>query len=102
MELLTFILVCYGATAIITHGKIFDGIRPKSYYWTCSMCVGFAVGMLAAYLEYNTFLFTFDNNIVTLVMLGCLASGTSYILDMLFNDSGLQLATELISEKDNK
>jgi len=90
--IITFILICYGATSIIVNGKIFENVRGKSYMLNCQMCMGFWVGLLVAYLDYNTHLFTFDNNIVTLVMLGALSSGTSYILDRLFNDDGIQLS----------
>lgn len=102
VSLITFILVCYGITSIVVNGKIFENVRGQSYMLNCQMCMGFWVGLLVAYLDYSTHLFTFDNNIVTLIMLGGLSSGTSYILDRLFNDDGLQVNLGTKNERNNE
>lgn len=96
INLITFILVAYGLTQILCYGKIFDSIRPKDgklgELFACSMCTGFWVGFILWCLAPFTELFVFDNNILTAFLLGCLSSGTSYILDKLIGDSGFQLA----------
>ena len=55
------------------------------------MCIGFWAGVLLWALNGYTGLFTFDNSFVTGALLGCLSSGTSYVLSMLFDDDGLKL-----------
>jgi hypothetical protein len=42
------------------------------------MCVGFWVGV-------------FELSVVNLFICGCISSGTSYILNMIFADSGIKL-----------
>lgn len=37
-----------------------------------------------------TELFTFDNTIVNYFLLGCLSSGTSYVLCTIFGDNGVK------------
>ena len=54
------------------------------------MCVGFWVGVLLLVLNPFTELFTFDVSLVNALMLGCLSSGTSYILNMIFGDEGIK------------
>lgn len=91
MELVTFILIAYGMTLVLVYGSIFDRIRPKHHFFHCPMCIGFWVGGFLCLISPFTELFTFDLNIVNLMLLGCLSSGVSYILSMLFDDSGLKL-----------
>lgn len=98
MELLYFILICYGLTQIICYGKIFDGLRPsrESFYglgllFHCSMCMGFHVGYTVYLLSYFGELFTFKFGFIDMFFMACLSSGTSYILDKLVDDEGLRL-----------
>ena len=91
MELITFILVAYGMTLILVYGSIFNKIRPKHHFFHCPMCVGFWVGAFLCSISPFTELFNFDLNIVNFVLLGCLSSGVSYILSMLFDDYGIKL-----------
>jgi len=55
------------------------------------MCMGFWVGVFLCGLNPFTELFIFELNIVNLFICGCISSGTSYILNMIFGDSGIKL-----------
>jgi len=94
MGLLTFILCCYGLTQILVYGKIFDRIRPTQGWMgqllSCSMCTGFWVGFILWGINGFTTLFMFDNSILTGFLLGCLSSGTSYILCQIIGDEGVK------------
>ena len=90
MGLLYFILCAYGLTQILAYGSIFRKIRHKHHFFHCPMCVGFWVGVFLVGINRYTELFTFDNNIVNYLLLGCLSSGTSYILCTLFGDNGVK------------
>lgn len=95
MSLIYFILCAFGLTQIIVYGSILDSIRPKEgklgELFSCPMCMGFWVGVILWALNSYTGLFSFDNSFVTGVLLGCLSSGTSYILNMLFGDDGIKI-----------
>ena len=95
MDLVYFILSAYGLTQILVYGSIFNPIRPaKGFFgelFQCPMCLGFWVGMFLFGINKFTELFTFEYNIANLLILGCLSSGTSYILSMLFDDNGLKI-----------
>jgi hypothetical protein len=98
MELITFALAAYGLTQILVYGKIFDRFRPKAgvikRLSSCPMCMGFHVGWFLMLLSPFTELFNFDVTIANFFILGWLSSGTSYILNMIFGDSGLQIGVE--------
>jgi len=53
--------------------------------------MGFWVGLFLFGINGYTELFTFEYNIANLFILGCLSSGTSYLLSELFGDCGLKL-----------
>ena len=91
MSLIYFILASYGMTQLLVYGRVFNRIRPSGYFWSCSMCVGFWVGIFLCGINPFTELFTFELNITNLLICGSLSSGTSYILNMIFGDSGLKL-----------
>ena len=55
------------------------------------MCLGFWVGLILWALNGYTGLFSFDDSLVTGALLGCLSSGTSYILTVLFDDDGIKI-----------
>jgi len=103
MELITFVLAAYGLTQILVYGKIFDRLRPKRgrlrKLSTCPMCMGFHVGWFLMLLSPFTELFNFDVTIANFFILGWLSSGTSYILNMIFGDSGLQIGVEHGTER---
>ena len=97
MQLLAFILICYGLTQIICYGKIFDGIRPykESLYglgnlFHCSMCMGFHVGYAVYILAHYSSL-AIDLNFVDALFAASVSSGTSYALDKLLDDSGIRV-----------
>ena len=90
MGLMYFILCAYGLTQILVYGSVFRKIRPKHHFFHCPMCIGFWVGVFLVGINRYTELFTFDNNIVNYLLLGCLSSGTSYILCTLFGDNGVK------------
>lgn len=81
MELISFILACYGMTMIAVYGKIFDAIRPQYHFFKCPMCMGWWVGAINAIcffdLPYNWF------------MAACISSGTSYFISRLVDDDGI-------------
>ena len=103
MNLVYFILIAYGLTQIIVYGKILNKIRPTQGWLgellSCPMCTGFWVGVFLWVLNGTTELFTFDYSIVTGLLLGCLSSGTSYVLNMLFGDQGIKLDHKGLSQR---
>lgn len=99
MELLTFIICAYGLTQILIYSDmpLMKRLRPKkeslSGYgkvFHCPMCMGFHVGWLLMILSPFTELFNFDVSLTNFFLLGCLSSGTSYILNMVFGDEGIK------------
>lgn len=91
MSLLYFILASYGMTQLFCYARIFNRIRPRGYFWACPMCVGFWVGVFLCGINPLTELFIFELSVVNLFICGCISSGTSYILNMIFADSGIKL-----------
>ena len=99
MELLTFILAAYGLTQILVYSDhpILKKLRPSSKslrgygkLFNCPMCMGFHVGWFLMLLSPFTGLFNFDVSVTNFILLGCLSSGTSYILNMVFGDEGIK------------
>lgn len=91
MELLTFILACYGMTMIVVYSKLFEKPRVAinslnneyiSYMLKCTMCMGFWVGI------FNSFLLDLSFN---WFIAGCISSGTSYLLSRVADDDGLTI-----------
>lgn len=98
MDLAYFVLASYGMTQIIIFGSIFDKIRPPKNLlngfgklFHCPMCMGFWVGVFLWSINKYTELFTFDNSLPTAFCLGCISSGSSYMLSVLVNDYGLKI-----------
>ena len=100
MELLYFILVAYGLTQILVYSDLplLKRLRPpkeacRGYgkVFHCPMCIGFWVGTFLFLLNPFTELFTFGMNLSNCFLLGCLSSGTSYLLCMLLDDDGLRV-----------
>ena len=90
MSLIYFILCSYGLTQLLIYGHIFDKIRPDKRFFKCSMCMGFWVGVSLYSINGYTDLFSFEYNWINPLLLGCLSSGTSYILDMVIGDKGIR------------
>lgn len=95
IELVTFVAAAYGMTQMMVYGSIFDRIRPTEgklgELFHCPMCLGFWVGLFLWAVNNQTTLFNYDYNLVTGFLLGCLSSGTSYALSMVFGDCGFKL-----------
>ena len=91
MSLFYFVLVCYGLTQILVYGSIFNKIRPKHHFFHCPMCIGFWSGVLVFLISPWTELFTFEPNIINLLLCGWLSSGTSYVFCTLFGDEGINV-----------
>ena len=89
MNLLLFVLAAYGLTQIIVFGSIFNKIRPSHHFFHCSMCMGWWVGLFLWAINQYTELFTFEYSITTAFLLACVSSGTSYVLNMIFGDEGI-------------
>ena len=96
LPLTYFILSSFGLTQILVYGSIFNPIRPTKgklgELFRCPMCLGFWVGLFLWSLNSQTELFSFDYSPLTAILLGCLSSGTSYIIAMLFDDNGLKIS----------
>ena len=98
MDLIYFILTAYGLTQILVFGSIFNKVRPSRKWLSgfgklfhCPMCMGFWVGVFLFGINNWTELFTFEYSLANLFILGCLSSGTSYVLNMIFGDCGIKL-----------
>ena len=76
MELLYFILAAYGG-----FGELFN----------CPMCMGFWVGVFLCGINSYTELFTFEHHLINYFIMGCISSGTSYVLNMIFGDYGIKI-----------
>jgi hypothetical protein len=53
--------------------------------------MGFWVGLFLGGIDPFTQLFSLSANFVDTFLLGCVSSGTSYILDKLVTDEGIQI-----------
>ena len=98
MELIYFILASYGLTQIIIFGSIFNKVRPSRDWmhgfgklFHCPMCMGFWVGVFLFGINKWTELFTFEYTVANALIMGGLASGTSYLLSVLVNDYGFKV-----------
>ena len=89
MNIFLFVLAAYGLTQIIVYGRIFEKIRPSHHFFHCSMCMGWWVGIFLWAINQYTELFIFDYSIATAFLLACISSGTSYVLNMIFSDNGI-------------
>ena len=63
----------------------------SNYFFHCPQCVGFWVGAFLCSINQFTTLFSFDVSVMNIVFLGCLSSGTSFILCFLFDEDGLRI-----------
>ena len=85
-------------TQILVYGKIFDGLRPAEgrlgQLFKCPMCMGFHVGWFLMLLSPFSDLFSFDVGLSNFILLGSLSSATSYVLNMVFSDEGIKIASQ--------
>ena len=91
MNLLIFILACYGMTMTLVYGRIFEKIRPKHHFFHCTMCTGFWVGIIVNFLLWLLNKDIFNSIIIGSFLSGCISSGTSYFLSKLVLDDGLRI-----------
>ena len=95
MDLIYFILSSFGLTQILVYGKIFDSIRPKKgklgELFHCPMCMGFWSGSFLFGINRYTELFTFEYSLANALIMGCLSSGTCYLMSVLINDFGVKM-----------
>jgi len=91
MDLVYFILCAYGLTQILVYSTLLKRIRPKHHFFRCTMCIGFWVGAFLFGINAYTDLFTFEYNLVDMFLLGCIGSGTSYVLCQVFGDNGIKV-----------
>ena len=111
MEFLAFILCAYGLTQILVYSDqpllkrwrpAKDGFAGYGKVFHCPMCMGFHVGWFLMLLSPFTELFNFDVTAINFFLLGWLSSGTSYVLNMVFGDRGINhVQTMEISSEHN-
>jgi len=103
VELLLFILVAYGLTQILVYSDMplvkrlrpaKESLRGYGKVFHCPMCMGFHVGWLLMLLSPFTDLFSFDVGLTNFILLGSLSSATSYVLNMVFSDEGIKIASQ--------
>lgn len=103
MELLLFILAAYGLTQILVYSDMpilkwlrpaKDSLRGYGKVFHCPMCMGFHVGWFLMLLSPFTDLFSFDVGLSNFILLGSLSSATSYVLNMVFSDEGIKIASQ--------
>jgi len=92
LQLLIFILICYGLTSILTRGKIFDRVRPSYYFFHCAQCMGAWVGFVvyASYYFHPELTFL-GIHYTSVFYAGFISSGTSYILCQIIDDDGIKI-----------
>ena len=90
-----FILACYGLTQVLVYGSIFNSIRPKHHFFHCPMCMGFWTGVFILFISSWSELFTYEVNLVNLLIMGWLSAGTSYFLDMIVDDDGFKITRRI-------
>ena len=93
-SLVFFVLCAYGLTQLLCFSKILDRIRPKHYFFSCPMCIGFWVGVFLCGINKFTELFNFDYNFVNFLLLGSLSAGTSYLLNVIVDDDGIKIRSK--------
>ncbi len=91
MNLIVFILGCFGLTQILAYGSIFDRVRPEHKFFHCPMCLGFWVGILIFALFWLVGIQMFSDVYLGSVLFGFISSGTSYVLCQLFGDDGINI-----------
>jgi hypothetical protein len=91
MNILLFILICFGITKILTQGAIFNSIRPKHKFFHCPLCVSTWLGFLVFLGFWFSGIKLFPNIYLGTFFFGCISSGTSYILCYIIDDNGLNI-----------
>lgn len=93
--IIVFILASFGFTHILVHSKLLKPIRPKHYFFHCSMCIGFWAGIFIYFLMQGL-----ENSLSNLnslqfwcelFIMGCISSGSSYALSSIIGDEGINI-----------
>ena len=87
-----YLLSCYSITNFLTKSYLLKKIRPSYVFFHCNMCVGFWVGIILIVFNRDFNLFSFDLNIIDIILMGFMSSGFSYMLGTLFDDDGLRIS----------
>ena len=102
MQLIMFVLTCYGLTLILLYGSIFNSVRPTTgvlgKLLKCPLCAGFWVGIIVLLISQHSQLITYELSLVNCLLLGWLSAGTSYFLDMIVDDFGIKISREKENE----
>lgn len=95
MNLLLFVLICYGMTMILVYGSLFNKIRPKEGFFgalfKCTMCTGFWVGVFVNICLFILNKDIFNSIIIGSFLSGCISSGSSYFLSRIVSDDGIRI-----------
>jgi hypothetical protein len=91
LDLIYFILCAFGCTQILVYSDLIP--RPKTgwlaKFMRCPMCLGFHVGWILMFVP--TDLFIYEVSPSNGFMLGFISSGTSYLLNMVMSDEGINI-----------
>lgn len=94
-SLFLFILACFALTKIVVSGRILDPIRPKWYYFHCSLCFGFAAGIITAWVFHFAEVWVMPLRIVPALcasfVFALVGSGTSFMLSSIVSDYGVKM-----------
>lgn len=92
--LLIFILICYGLTQILLYSSLFGWLRalvPGSLF-KCALCLGFHVGYVTLFLMTFSGVIIIAPTLIDYFLAGLLSAGTSYILNKIVGDKGINLS----------
>lgn len=93
MNLLLFLLICWGMTQIITTGKIFEPIRNylNLEVLRCSMCMGMWVGIIIFLGFWFCGIQLFPNIYIGSFFFGCISSAVSFFLMSVVKEDGIHI-----------
>jgi len=86
MELIYFILICFGLTKIVVRSSIFKPLRNHFKLLSCCLCTGFHIGYIIYFLMFFP-----QVSIINAFFYACISAGSSYILDTIIDDDGLRV-----------
>ena len=92
-----FLVASWGATQVLTVGRVFNAIRPNYYFFKCPMCIGFWVGAALSYgfFHYGVWDHASRGQMALMMFVcACAASAVSYLFVMSVNDDGLRVTTK--------
>lgn len=90
IDILLFAVVCYAITFLLTKSHLLSFARPDYYFFQCSFCMGFWVGVFV-YLTNLTGVQLYDTWIVSAIFChGLFGAASSYALCTFIGDYGLR------------